>query len=88
MKNYKRKHVDTEKYYSNLVVYIHNNPVKHGFVEHQLEYPWTSYLLIKEEKDSFVNTQDVLDLFDGVENYEYVHQQELDEEEIAHLIVE
>jgi len=44
IKNFERKPVDNIEYYKNIIVYIHKNPVKHGFVKHQIEYPWSSYL--------------------------------------------
>ncbi|MCK5079539.1 MAG: transposase, partial [Bacteroidales bacterium] len=35
-KNYERKLINNQKQFTNLIVYIHNNPVKHGFVEHTI----------------------------------------------------
>jgi len=41
---FRRKRVDTPYYLKQVILYIHNNPVHHGFVEHPVEYPWSSYL--------------------------------------------
>jgi REP element-mobilizing transposase RayT len=41
---FKRKLIENAKYLNNVVVYIHNNPVHHGFCSHPLEYSWSSYL--------------------------------------------
>ena len=41
--NFKRKLVDDEQYYTNLVHYIHNNPVHHGFARHMEAWKFSSY---------------------------------------------
>ncbi|MDP4270936.1 MAG: hypothetical protein Q8909_12525, partial [Bacteroidota bacterium] len=41
---FKRREIDNEVYLKNVVIYIHNNPVHHGFCDHPMEYPWSSYL--------------------------------------------
>ena len=41
---FKRKLIDNKDYLRQVILYIHNNPVHHGFCSHPLEYPWTSYL--------------------------------------------
>lgn len=43
IKNFKRKEIVTENYLSNLVMYIHLNPVHHGFSKQVWEWEWTSY---------------------------------------------
>jgi putative transposase len=35
--------IRSERYFSNVVRYIHHNPRKHGFVEDFREWPYTSY---------------------------------------------
>lgn len=42
--SFKRKEINHEKYFTQLIIYIHNNPIKHGFAENQLEWGWSSYL--------------------------------------------
>jgi putative transposase len=41
---FKRKKISSIKYFKNVVLYIHYNPVQHGFCSHPVEYPWSSYL--------------------------------------------
>lgn len=43
---FKRKYIDSSEYFKQLIFYIHNNPVKHGFADTLLDYPWTSYQTI------------------------------------------
>lgn len=89
-KNYDRKEVSCERYFINLIIYIHTNPIKHGFVENILDYPWTSYLLIKTEKVNFIKKREVVNYFDGIDNYIATHNLSIEriEERIKDLIIE
>ncbi|MBB3186023.1 hypothetical protein [Microbacter margulisiae] len=40
---FRRKEIDSIEYLKRVIVYIHQNPVKHGFGEHPSGYPWSSY---------------------------------------------
>jgi len=53
--NFKRKQVENDNYFAELIVYIHNNPVHHGFVSHFFEWTHSSihaYLLNKPTKQN------------------------------------
>lgn len=43
LKNFKRSEVGDMSYLQNLILYVHLNPVKHGFVKEATEWAWTSY---------------------------------------------
>ena len=87
-KNFERKWVDNEKYFKTLITYIHNNPVKHGFVEHTLEYPWTSYLSVGSSKPTKLMRDEVMAYFGNTESFTHVHNEQVDEELIEHFIIE
>lgn len=89
-KNYERIEVANEKQLKNLILYIHNNPVKHGFVESILEYPWTSYLELISLEPTKLKRDEVLDYFDNVENFKFVLSlySEKPEEKIRDFIIE
>lgn len=72
-KNFKRKVITNEKQLKNLIVYIHNNPVNHGFADSIIEYPWTSYLELISQKPTILKRGQVLGYFDNVENFKFVH---------------
>ena len=38
-----RIEVTSERYFTNLILYIHLNPQKHGFVKDFRDWPWSSY---------------------------------------------
>ena len=73
---FKRIWLDNEKYYTNLAIYINNNPAHHGFVADANEYPWTSFLTLKSDKPTKLKRDEVLDWFDDIENFVYLHKKE------------
>ena len=73
-KNFERKLVSDEMYLKALILYIHNNPVKHGFCESPVEYPWTSYLSLVSIKPTRLQRKQVIGWFDNKANFIAVHQ--------------
>lgn len=69
LKNFKRKEILDENYLRNLIIYIHLNPVKHGFTNEILDWKWSSYQTFPIE-----HTEMLRMLFADEENYQYVHQ--------------
>lgn len=41
---FRRKQIDFDNYFQNVIIYIHNNPVHHKVCENPLEHPWSSYI--------------------------------------------
>lgn len=60
---FKRKLIDNKNYLKQVILYVHNNPVHHGFCEHPLEYPWSSYLNCITSKPTKLQRKEVIDLF-------------------------
>lgn len=72
---FRRKLIEDEDYLKNLVVYIHNNPVYHGFCKHPSDYQWSSYLSCISDNSERLNRIVVISWFENVENFKYVHDQ-------------
>jgi putative transposase len=70
---FNRKPVNSKRYFRDLIVYIHNNPVYHDFVSSQEEYPYSSFQCFFLEDDSFINRNQVFIWFDGLENFIKAH---------------
>jgi REP element-mobilizing transposase RayT len=87
-KPFRRIEITHEKYFRNMVFYIHNNPVKHGFVEDMMEYPWSSYLSIISMKPTKLQREAVLGWFDSENNFKTFHQEKHKETEIEKFIME
>ncbi len=79
---FKRKEIDNEVYLKNVVLYIHHNPVHHGFCEHPLEYPWSSYLSCISVKPTKLYRKSVIGWFDDDANFKYMHNGKLEIEAI------
>lgn len=71
---FKRKQVDNPKYLKNLIRYIHNNPVHHGYCDNPIDYPWSSYLECIKVSSKKIEHNQVISLFENVENFKKEHQ--------------
>jgi putative transposase len=71
---FRRKRMEEENYFRNLVAYIHNNPVHHNICEHPLNYPWSSYITCLSDKPTKLKRKEVIEIFDAIENFKYSHQ--------------
>ncbi len=85
-KPFHRKPIIHERYFKNLVVYIHNNPIKHGFVKHPLEWGWSSYLSCISSNENIVSKNKTISWFQNSENFKHVHEKELDVLEIEKML--
>jgi hypothetical protein len=70
------------------VVYIHHNPVHHGFTDDFKGYPWSSYGSLISEKPTRLMRSRVLDWFDDRNNFVFVHSRQNDFDSISHLTVD
>jgi REP element-mobilizing transposase RayT len=87
-KNFERKLVTTENYFQQLIYYIHNNPVHHGFVKQMSLYPWSSYETVVSDKPTMLKRDEVIKLFGDKENFINYHSSQQNTNEIADLIIE
>lgn len=79
---FKRKLITNEKYLKHVVLYIHNNPVHHGFCSHPVEYPWSSYLSCISVKQTRLKRDHVFGWFDGAANFKQMHEENIEFEKI------
>ena len=85
---FERKLVTNEKYLQQLIFYIHNNPVHHGFVKQMSLYPWSAYDTVTSDKPTKLMRAEVIELFSDLENFVYFHNQQQSMNEISNLIIE
>ena len=71
---FKRIRIDSEKYLCNLIVYVNTNPAKHGVLINFQDYPFSSYRQTLIKKSRIIKYNEVLELFDSIQNFKYVHQ--------------
>jgi REP element-mobilizing transposase RayT len=85
-KPFKRKPVDSDRYFVTLVQYIHRNPELHGLVDDFREWSWSSYGALLSEKPTRVERAEVLDWYGGRTEFEDAHAGEMDERLIEPLV--
>jgi REP element-mobilizing transposase RayT len=71
---FRRKSIENENYFQNLIAYIHNNPVHHNICEHPLNYPWSSYKTCLTDKPTKLKRKEVIAIFNDIENFKYIHE--------------
>ena len=79
---FKRKLITDELYLRQVVIYIHNNPIHHGFCDHPLCYPWSSYAACVSIKPTRLHRKEVVDWFGDRTNFITVHRRSIDREKI------
>ncbi len=76
--SFQRIAIDTEMYLCKLIIYIHLNPVNHGFVEKPEEWDYSSFKNIYHNIKSKKEYDKVIDWFCDKENYLFCHHKEID----------
>jgi putative transposase len=72
-KPFKRALINDEKYFTNMIYYIHNNPRKHGLISDFRNYEWSSYKRMMIEKPTKLRKKEVLEWFGNKEMYLRFH---------------
>jgi len=80
---FKRILIDNDEYLKNVILYIHNNSVHHGFCLHPLEYPWSSYLSCVSEKPTHLKREFVLKLFGNKADFKTSHIENLSNPDLS-----
>jgi len=76
-KNFSRKKITSRSYLKRVLLYIHNNPVHHGFCRHPSEYAWSSYLSCLSVKPTNLQRETVIGWFDSPGNFKTCHEQKV-----------
>ena len=85
---FERIRITHENYFRNMVWYIHNNPVHHGFVEHMIEYPWSSYQTMISVKPTKLSRDKVVGWFNSRNEFQVFHQEDQNIKDIRKFIIE
>jgi REP element-mobilizing transposase RayT len=87
-KPFERKQITSEKNLQNVIYYIHNNPVQHGFVQQMSLYPWSSFESIVSDKPTKLKRQNVIDLYGTKLDFLDYHNTFQNLNEITKFIIE
>ena len=69
----RRTLIDTEQYRKNIVLYIHQNPIHHGYCNRLEEWKYASYNTILSNRFTFLQREEVVKWFGDVENFIFEH---------------
>lgn len=83
-----RKQITSEKYLQNVIYYIHNNPVQHGFTKQMSLYPWSSFDSVISEKTTKLKREKVIELYGTKEDFMEYHNNIQNLNEITKFIIE
>jgi len=83
---FKRKLIEDREYLKQVILYIHNNPMHHGFCDHPMNYPWSSYLTCISIKPTKLQRESVIGWFDDTASFKYLHNQKIEVEEIENWL--
>jgi len=85
---FKRKCIDSEQYFQDLICYIYNNPAHHGFISNAIDYPWSSYQAAISSKSTKLKRSELLEWFGSTDNFVKFHKQKRDFIAIEKLMIE
>lgn len=74
-----RNVISSEEYLHMGIVYIHNNPVKHGFCTSPEKWEYSSYNSVLSNKTTKIERNEVLFWFENKENFRNYHRSQADE---------
>lgn len=70
-----RNRIESEKYLKQLIMYVHLNPVKHKFSKDFQSYRHSSYRSYLSDKQSSLDREFILELFNDLENFIFCHDE-------------
>jgi len=71
---FKRIRAFDKEYLKQLVLYIHGNPVHHGFTNDILDYPWSSYITLLDQRSKNPTVKMVYELFGSRSEFINMHK--------------
>jgi putative transposase len=83
-----RIEVETDAHFQSLVVYIHRNPQKHGFVDDFRTWPYSSYQALISRQPTRVQREAVLEWFGGLDSVLVSHTSDVREDTIRSIMLE
>jgi len=83
---FKRIPVTNSNYFARLLVYIHQNPQRHGLIDDYRDWPYSSYGIFIEEQTTFVKRDVVREWFGDVEELLTAHQAILDVDNVKDFV--
>lgn len=74
-RSFHKKPINNLSYFKRCLIYVHQNPIKHGFVEKLSDYRYTSYNSILSDKETLLKRKKVLTLFENQSDFSESHKE-------------
>jgi len=74
IKNFQRKPVKSEAYFTSLVQYIHRNPLHHGFCDKIEDWNWSSYHSLLCTKRTLLERDELMDWYGNIPHFVEAHK--------------
>jgi hypothetical protein len=78
IKNFKREPILNKEHFINTIIYIHRNPIHHGFFKYFTGWCYNSYCEIIELKSKMVEVEKIIKLFQSLEKFIEIHDKNLE----------
>ncbi|MEP0984207.1 hypothetical protein [Ekhidna sp.] len=75
MPNFKRKEINSDAYLTQIITYIHKNPIHHGFCNSLDDWPYSSFHALLSTKPTKIKREKVLEWFGGQKAVKVCHLQ-------------
>ncbi|MFH0894126.1 MAG: transposase [Bacteroidota bacterium] len=73
-KPFQRIQITSDSYLRSLIIYVHNNPVHHGYKDAPNDWKHSSYNAVLNQDFSYLINNETLDLFDDKKNFVFCHK--------------
>jgi putative transposase len=83
-----RKQISSDAYFTQVVIYIHQNPQKHKFVDDFRDWPYLSYHAHLSAKPTQLKRAEVIAWFGTVDGFASAHSRAMDENSMVALVPE
>ncbi len=69
----KRFSIDSDSYLTSVINYIHQNPIKHGFVSNPVDWKYSSYGSILSDRPTLLSRNNAIDWFGSADEFKRFH---------------
>lgn len=83
---FKKKEIDSDSYFSMIIVYLHLNPVRAGLAKLPQDWKYSSYRALTGDKHTQICRNEVLDWFGGRNKFLEFHESFQAEEQVRNRI--
>ncbi len=73
-----REYVNSEKYFTEIILYIHINSQRHGITNDFSTYPYSSYLSLLSDKPTLLKRKEVIDWFGNKKEFISFHRNNME----------